>query len=107
MSLQPRMDLGGEIGLPDRLARAEAEVSALKASLERRTAELAAATETLRFETEERRRAEAVLRRVARTTCLSGSRSDKRDFTTCRQPLRHDAYFGKPLAAPQPRQRVV
>ncbi len=63
MSLQPRMDLGGEIGLPDRLARAEAEVSALKASLERRTAELAAATETLRFETEERRRAEAVLRR--------------------------------------------
>src|SRR5215831_4685593 len=63
MSRQPRMDHGGEIALPDRLARAEAEVSALKASLEQRTAELATAAETLRCETEERRWAEAVLRR--------------------------------------------
>jgi PAS domain S-box-containing protein len=57
------MDHGGEIALPDRLATAEAEVSALKASLEQRTAELSTAAETLRCETEERRRAEAVLRR--------------------------------------------
>src|SRR5262249_55519318 len=62
MSRQLRTDHGGEIVLPDRLARAEAEVSALRASLEQRTAELATAAETLRCETEERRRAEAVLR---------------------------------------------
>src|SRR5262245_3001762 len=63
MSRQPRIDHGGEIALSDRLARAEAEVSALKVSLEQRTAELATAAETLRCETEERRWAEAVLRR--------------------------------------------
>src|SRR5579863_293326 len=63
MSRQPRMDHAGEIDLPDRLARAEAEVSALTSSLEQRTAELATAAETLRCEAEERRRAEVVLRR--------------------------------------------
>src|SRR5262245_66361141 len=57
------MDHGGEIALPDRLATAEAEASTLKATLDQRTAELATAAETLRCETEERRRAEAVLRR--------------------------------------------
>jgi len=57
------MDHAGEIDLPDRLARAEAEVSALTSSLEQRTAELATAAETLRCEAEERRRAEVVLRR--------------------------------------------
>ena len=63
MSQQPRMSHDGESALPDRLAMAEAEVAALKARLEQRTAELAAVTETLRCETLERRRAEAVLRR--------------------------------------------
>jgi PAS domain S-box-containing protein len=43
--------------------RAEAEIRTLKASLEQRTAELQAATDTLHREAEERRRAEAVLRR--------------------------------------------
>jgi len=56
-------DHGGENTLPDRLARAEAEIAALKASLQQRTAELATAAETLRCESEERRRAEVVLRR--------------------------------------------
>src|SRR5436190_10072274 len=63
MSQQLRTDHAGEIALPDRLARADAEVVALRASLEQRTAALAAATETLRCETEERHRAEVVLRR--------------------------------------------
>ncbi len=66
MSQGPRIDRGGgggEIALPDRLAIADGEVAALRTRLEQRTAELATAIETLRCESEERRRAEAVLRR--------------------------------------------
>ena len=57
------MDNNGGNAPPDRLSRAEAEILSLRASLEQRTAELATLAETLRCETEERRRAEAVLRR--------------------------------------------
>jgi two-component system sensor histidine kinase/response regulator len=57
------MDHDREITLTDRLLIAEAEVLALKARLDQRTAELSNAVETLRCETEERQRAEAVLRR--------------------------------------------
>lgn len=63
MPPQLGMDHGGENVLPDRLARAEAELLALKTTLAERTAQLATAAETLRCETEERQRAEAVLRR--------------------------------------------
>lgn len=63
MSQQARSGLAGEISMADRLARAEAEVSTLKASLELRTTELSAVTKTLRLETDERCRAEAILRR--------------------------------------------
>ena len=63
MAQRPRTDQAGKTALPDRLATAEAEVASLQARLELRTAELATAVETLRCETEERQRAEAVLRR--------------------------------------------
>lgn len=53
----------GEMGLGEQVARAEAEIAALRTTLEQRTSELATATETLRRETEERRWAETVLRR--------------------------------------------
>jgi PAS domain S-box-containing protein len=62
MSQRPRQEQGAPAADNEQL-RADAEIRALKASLEQRTAELKAATDTLRREAEERRRAEAVLRR--------------------------------------------
>ena len=63
MSRQRRTNHNGVTAPADRLATTEAKVAALQSSLEQRTAELAVAAETLRCETEERRRAETVLRR--------------------------------------------
>jgi PAS domain S-box-containing protein len=62
MSHEPRQGRGAPAA-GDELLRAEAEILALKASLDERTAQLTKAAETLRREAEERQRAEEVLRR--------------------------------------------